>query len=617
MDQLKLLKHYFGHESFHEGQGPLVEAILSGRDVLGVMPTGAGKSVCYQLPAVMLPGVTLVISPLISLMKDQVAALTAMGIPAACINSMLTTQEYADTLTSAARGDYRILYVAPERLQTAGFQRLVRAIRIPLVAVDEAHCVSQWGQDFRPSYLSIAGFIGELEQRPVVGAFTATATEIVKADIVRLLGLRDPLSVTTGFDRPNLYFDVERPRNKFARTLAFVRERAGQSGIVYCATRKAVEQTCRKLVESGVSATRYHAGLSDDERRQNQEDFVYDRRRVMVATNAFGMGIDKSNIGFVLHYNMPKDVESYYQEAGRAGRDGEAARCVLLFSAGDVQTARYLINASSQNEALDEAERREVCLRDMERLRRMTEYCKTSGCYRNYLLGYFGEAAPKACGNCGNCASERRQADITVPAQKILSAVARVEKRWPGGLGVTMIVGMLHGSGEQRLRQLGLDALSTYGIMRDTSKMMIRDYIDTLVEQGCLLRTAGSYPVLRLTEKAWTVLRGQERVTRLERLERREEPETRSRRGKARDPRPVVQDGGLFEALREVRTQLARTEGVPAYIVFSNATLADMAVKRPGSMREFLSVSGVGEYKAARYGKAFLDAIREWEKGGR
>ncbi|MBO7668726.1 MAG: RecQ family ATP-dependent DNA helicase, partial [Firmicutes bacterium] len=357
MEKARLLKHYFGHDMFRNGQEPLIDAMLDGRDALGVMPTGAGKSVCYQLPAVMLPGTTLVVSPLISLMKDQVAALTAMGIPAACINSMLSSGEYAEILREAARGTYKILYVAPERLMTAGFQRLCQSLHIPLVAVDEAHGVSQWGQDFRPSYLDIAGFIEGLPGRPVVSAFTATATDVVKADIVKLLALKDPFCVTTGFDRPNLYFDVKMPRDKFGWVLDYVRRHGEQAGIVYCATRKAVDKTCLKLAQNGVSATRYHAGLTDDERRRNQEDFVYDRRRVMVATNAFGMGIDKSNIGFVLHYNMPKNIESYYQEAGRAGRDGSAAQCVLLFSAGDVQTARYLIHASSENEALSEEER--------------------------------------------------------------------------------------------------------------------------------------------------------------------------------------------------------------------------------------------------------------------
>ena len=609
VEKTRFLKHYFGHDAFRNGQEPLIDAIMAGRDALGVMPTGAGKSVCYQLPAVMLPGTTLVVSPLISLMKDQVAALSAMGIPAACINSMLTSEEYIEVLRQAGHGAYKILYVAPERLTTAGFLRLCQSLSIPLVAVDEAHCVSQWGQDFRPSYLDIAGFIEGLPQRPVVGAFTATATDAVKSDIVKLLALRDPFCVTTGFDRPNLYFDVKTPRDKFGWVLDYVRRHGDQAGIVYCATRKAVDQTCQKLVQHGITATRYHAGLPDDERRRNQEDFVYDRRRVMVATNAFGMGIDKSNISFVLHYNMPKNIESYYQEAGRAGRDGSAAQCVLLFSAGDVQTAKYLINASSENEALSEAERQEVRRQDMERLRQMTDYCKTSGCYRHFLLRYFGERSPERCGSCGNCTAKTQQTDITVQAQKILSGVARVERRFPSGLGTTLIVRMLHGSREQRVQQLGLDGLSTYGIMRDTDRMKIREYIDVLVEQGYLTQTTGSFPVLQTTSRAWEVLRGQTRVT----YARREEQAEPTPRRKAAERRNVAPEDSLFEALRRLRAELAKAEGVPAYVVFSNATLADMAVKRPADMVDFLDVSGVGEYKAARYGRAFLKAIQNWE----
>ena len=609
MEGEKWLKQYFGHEHFREGQRPLIDAVLAGRDVVGVMPTGAGKSVCYQLPAMMLHGMTLVVSPLISLMKDQVAALTAMGIEAGCIHSMLTSQEYAETLDLARQGKYRILYVAPERLLTPVFQDLSRIVPIPLVAVDEAHCVSQWGQDFRPSYLDIAKFIRGLPRRPVVGAFTATATELVKGDIVKLLELREPLMVTTGFDRPNLYFDVEKPRDKFARLLEWIRAYPGQAGIVYCSTRKNVELVCEKLIEKGISATRYHAGLSDEERRANQEDFVYDRRRVMVATNAFGMGIDKSNISFVMHYNMPKDVESYYQEAGRAGRDGAAARCVLLYSAGDVQTARFLIRKTAQNESLSEEERKTVFAQDMMRLHRMVEYTRTRGCYRNYLLRYFGERAPETCGNCGNCGGQKESVDMTLEAQKILSAVVRVEKRFPHGLGITLIVRMLHGSRERRIQQLSLDTLPTYGIMRDTDRPKIREYIDTLAELGYLKMTDGDFPVARVTDRGWAVLRGQEKVTVTARPEQAADT-------KAAAPKSAEPGGGeadLYEALRGLRTELAKAEGVPAYVVFSNATLSDMAARRPHDMPGMLRVSGVGEYKANRYGQAFLDAIRDWE----
>ena len=403
MEKLPLLKTFFGHEGFRTGQEPLIDALLAGRDVLGVMPTGAGKSVCYQLPALMLPGLTLVISPLISLMKDQVGALLQSGIPAAYINSSLSQEEYFSVMSGARQGEYKLLYAAPERLLTDGFLSLAKRVSISMLAVDEAHCVSQWGQDFRPSYLQIPEFIGRLPKRPVIGAFTATATRQVKEDIAKLLLLDGPLKVTTGFDRPNLFFSVERPKNKITWLYNFLTARPQESGIVYCSTRKQVEAVYETLRARGIPAARYHAGLSDEERRMNQEDFVNDRVRVMAATNAFGMGIDKSNVGFVVHYNMPKDIESYYQEAGRAGRDGSSARCVLLFSPGDVSTAKYLILNSQDNESLTEEEQDILRRRDLERLDRMTGYCKTAGCLRSYLLEYFGEEAPGECGSCGNC----------------------------------------------------------------------------------------------------------------------------------------------------------------------------------------------------------------------
>ena len=610
-DREALLKQVFGHERFRKGQEALIDALLSGRDALGVMPTGAGKSVCYQLPALMLEGMTLVISPLISLMKDQVTALTTSGVPAAFVNSTLSSAEYADTMAQADRGAYRLLYVAPERLLTPGFTRLAQSVKLALIAVDEAHCVSQWGQDFRPSYLDIDTFIKSLPERPPVGAFTATATEAVKADIVKLLSLREPVQVTTGFDRPNLFFDVEKPSSKDSWLLQYLQQHAGETGIVYCATRKTVEDVCLKLMARGISATRYHAGLPDEERRQNQEDFVYDRSRVMVATNAFGMGIDKSNVGFVVHYNMPKDLESYYQEAGRAGRDGARAECVLLFSAGDVQTARYLINAGAENEALTPEERETVFRRDMERLNRMVGYCRTPACLRSRLLGYFGEASAERCENCGNCVGELRHTDITVEAQKILSGVARVERKYAKGLGAETIAGMLNGSEGQKIARLGLKALPTYGIMRDTPVRRIRAYIDALIEQGYLYATESNYPVLRLTGRARDVLFNGEQVTFTERVPKRAEPAPRKEKPGRREPA----DEGLFDALRKLRTRIATQERVPAYMVFSNATLTDMASMRPRNMQDFLMVSGVGEYKAVRYGEAFLKAIDDWEAG--
>ena len=407
MTKLEALRKYFGHSVFRPAQEALIDAILSGRDVMGVMPTGAGKSVCYQIPAVLMSGVTLVISPLISLMKDQVAQLKQAGIAGAYINSSLTGAQYREVLTRAAEGRYKIIYVAPERLETSEFQRFAASTHVSLVAVDEAHCVSQWGQDFRPSYLRITGFVDSLRERPVVGAFTATATAEVRHDMERLLGLDDPLRLTTGFDRPNLYFQVARPGNKPAYFREYMDNRAkdaARCGIVYCATRKSVDALHADLLRQGVAAARYHAGMEDDERRKNQEDFISDRTPVMVATNAFGMGIDKSNVRYVIHYNMPKNLESYYQEAGRAGRDGNPADCILMYSRDDIKIAESFIQNSEKNKDLTEKERRALYRRDLERLDRMVDYCETGRCLRTYLLAYFGEKRKGRCGNCGNCA---------------------------------------------------------------------------------------------------------------------------------------------------------------------------------------------------------------------
>lgn len=605
----ELLKQYFGHSTFRPGQETLIDAILEGRDVLAVMPTGAGKSVCYQIPALMLPGITLVISPLISLMKDQVASLKQVGVAAAYINSSLSYAQYLEVLRRARRGDYQIIYVAPERLSTEGFWAFAESTDISLLAVDEAHCVSQWGQDFRPSYLKIAEFCAALPKRPVVGAFTATATDEVKRDIVKLLNLREPLKLTTGFDRPNLCFSVETPGSKDAWLAGFLSERREQSGIVYCSTRKNVEKVCQDLQDRGFAATRYHAGLEDAERRANQEDFLYDRSRVMVATNAFGMGIDKSNVSYVVHYNIPKNIESYYQEAGRAGRDGAGAECVLLYAPNDVRTAKFLIENSEENEALTPEERDRIRELDLSRLVRMAGYGKTTDCLRRYILRYFGEQAPLRCNNCGNCCGKLERIDITTEAQKILSGVARVERRFPNSLGKTMIVGMLHGSREQRVLELGLDELPTYGIMKDTDRPTIHRYIDRLVEQDYLVLTEGEYPVLHTAGKARGVLFHGERVVCLGKKKK----ETPKKKKKAEQ----MPDDGLFAALSDLRYRIAQHESVPAFVVFSNATLQDMAAKQPQTMTEFLEISGVGSKKAERYGAKFVDCIRIWkEKNG-
>ena len=613
MDKYTALKTYFGHTAFRPGQEAVIDALLAGRDVLAVMPTGAGKSACYQIPAVLRRGVTLVVSPLISLMQDQVAALREAGIPAACIHSGQAEETYREIVSSALDGAFRILYVAPERLETDSFLHLALRLDVGLVAVDEAHCVSQWGQDFRPSYLKIADFLARLPRRPVVGAFTATATEQVKADIAALLGLRDPLTLTTGFDRPNLYFAVARPRDKERYVEEYILDHPGKSGIVYCATRKSVESLCRQLRAAGIPATRYHAGLEAGERQKNQEDFVYDRRRVMVATNAFGMGIDKSNVSFVLHYNMPKNLENYYQEAGRAGRDGEKAECILLFSLGDVQTARYFIDNNTDNEDLTPAQAGTVRARELERLDRIVAYCKTTRCLRGMLLEYFGEHHPGKCGNCGNCCGDFVETDITTEAQKILSGLARIQKRWPGGLGVVALVQMLRGSRDKNTLNRGLDRLPTYGIMKDTPPARMRQYLDALEEQGYVVPAGDEYPVLRLGAPAGEVLFHGRTVTM---TERRPAPRPAPPAGRpARRPQPAGADAdSLLDRLKALRNQLAQRQHLPAYVIFTNASLTEMAEKRPRTTGDFLRISGVGDARARRYGMEFLRVIAEYQR---
>jgi len=608
MDKYEALKQYFGHSSFRQGQELLIDGILAGRDVLGVMPTGGGKSMCYQVPALLLPGLTLVVSPLISLMKDQVAALKQAGVPAACINSSLTGEQLRTVYSRARQGAYKLLYIAPERLEGEGFAALARAAELSLVAVDEAHCISQWGQDFRPSYLKIAAFIDSLPRRPVLAAFTATATGQVREDIVRLLGLRDPVLEVTGFDRPNLFFDVKRPRSKPDTLVRLLREREGKSGIVYCATRGTVDRVAQSLEDRGFPAARYHAGMEAAERQASQDDFQFDRRTIMVATNAFGMGIDKSNVSYVIHYNMPKSLEAYYQEAGRAGRDGEAADCILLYSAGDVSTAKFLIDSGGED--LPPEERDQVRRRDYGRLDTMVGYCKTTGCLRGYILSYFGQDYGRDCGNCGNCKGEYLHEDVTVPAQMILSCVVRVRKKLGYYVGRTLIVQVLRGSRDQRVQELGLDQLSTYGLMSSSSASRIRELMDFLELEDCLY-TNPAHSTLEPAGSARAVLFQGKKLTMPVRKDHAAE------RKRKRAPAPAGEaPQGLLDALRAVRTRLAQQEDVPAYIVFSNATLADMAAKAPGSMDELLAVSGVGQVKAAKYGEAFLRAIGEFQAGG-
>lgn len=592
-----VLKEYFGHAAFRGRQKELVDALLEGRDVLGVMPTGAGKSVCFQVPALLVPGLTVVVSPLISLMKDQVGALTQAGIPAAYLNSALSAEQQRAVYARAYRGELRLLYVSPERLEMSGFQALFERVPLAYVAVDEAHCISQWGQDFRPSYSKIVDFLHALPERPPVGAFTATATEAVRQDIVRLLGLRDPLVCVSGFDRPNLTFMTEKPHDKREHLVTLLRERLGQSGIVYCATRKAVDDVHEMLVARGFAAGRYHAGMDAASRRESQEDFLFDRLQVMVATNAFGMGIDKSNVSFVIHYNLPQNIESYYQEAGRAGRDGSPADCILLYSPQDVRTCEFLIEHGHDDEELDERTRRTLRERDKERLQQMVFYATTTDCLRRFLLRYFGEDAPLSCDNCSSCLTQFEQVDATLEAQKIVSCVYRLQQRGRTA-GKALIADILRGADNERIRQNEFDTLSTYGIMREDSLKRIRDLIDRLLEGGYLESSGGDRPIVRLCPKSADIIRKRLPFT------------VKLPRDKRKKDVREIEQSSLYEALRALRGEIAARERVPAYVIFSNAALQDMCTRQPITEGEFLEVSGVGRAKADKYGEEFVALIK-------
>ena len=612
MQPTTLLKQYFGHDTFRPGQAQIVDALTHGRDALAIMPTGAGKSICYQIPALMLPGATLVISPLISLMADQVAGLIQAGIPAAYINSSLTPGQIQTALRRACEGRYKIIYVAPERLETESFDTLIRCLDISLVAVDEAHCVSQWGQDFRPSYLKIAEFVSRLPHRPPVGAFTATATERVREDIVKYLALNEPTRVVTGFDRQNLYYDVVTPRDKMNYVLSYVRRKSGQSGIIYCATRRSVEQVCDMLQDHDLPATRYHAGLSEDERRRNQDDFVYDRAPIMVATNAFDMGIDKSNVSYVLHYNMPKDIESYYQEAGRAGRDGERAECVLLFSPGDVTLARFFINKIYENATLSDEQKDQIYRSDMRRLEEMAAYCQTDECLRARILRYFGEAHSGECGNCGHCRGTHQVEDITKAAHSLIACVAHLDRELPYALGLQTIIAIVTGSQERAIISKHYDQSVVYGAMRSTPPDELKSIANLMIGKGLLSVSQGKYPVVSVTDEGLNVLRLGTRITRRAIVR---PPRAEKRAARKRAQAPAAPNECLMQRLKEVRAALAEKAHVPAFIIFSNATLSDLAAKRPTTVDQLTSVTGIGERKARLYGPALIEAIRGFESG--
>lgn len=600
----EIMKDYFGHETFRQGQEEIVDCLLSGRDALCIMPTGAGKSLCYQIPSLIFEGVTLVISPLISLMKDQVTALVQSGVSAAFINSSLSQSQYFPALENVSAEKYKLVYIAPERLTVPEFLEICQRINISMIAVDEAHCVSQWGQDFRPSYLKILEFIQALPKRPTVGAFTATATNEVKKDILRILKLKDPLVITTGFDRRNLFFSVIQPKNRDKALIELIKERSDKTGIVYCSTRKAVEEVCELINNNGFSAARYHAGLPEKERRENQEDFVFDRKQIMVATNAFGMGIDKSNVSYVFHYNMPKNIESYYQEAGRAGRDGSPADCILLYSPQDIFTNRFLIEKSENNPELTEEEQRSVREKDLERLKQMTFYCTTKDCLRKFILKYFGDKSENYCGKCSNCLTQFETIDITVDTQKILSCIIKTGQRY----GKKMICDVLRGSKNERLLRFKLDNQSTFGIMKDSSEKRIRDIIEHLEQIGFIFSEGGEYPVLKVSATSYGVLKGKSPLSMKIHKEQKKEPKPAV---KDADINAVI-DKDLLDELKQLRRKLAMEKNVPAYIIFSDATLTDMCKKLPMTSEEFLTVSGVGKTKLAQYGEIFLDTINNY-----
>ena len=580
----QVLQKFYGYEDFRPGQKKVVESLLNRNDTVAIMPTGAGKSICFQIPALLFEGVTLVISPLISLMKDQVDSLRQLGIAAVYINSSVSKAQLYKDLQNISAGFYKIIYIAPERLTSEYLPDSFKNLNISMVAVDEAHCLSQWGHDFRPSYRNILKFTNSLRIKPIISAFTATATPEVKTDIINLLGLKQPNVFVTGFDRPNLYFSVLRGEVKDKFVIDYVKKHQDEAGIIYVGTRKDVDALQVLLEIKGIKAGRYHAGMTDEERNQMQEDFLYDNLSVMVATNAFGMGIDKPNVRYVIHYNMPKNMEAYYQEAGRAGRDGLSGNCILLYSPQDTQLQKFLISKSTESEIRQQLE--------YKRLQSMVDYCHTPQCLRAFILHYFGEFdVEEHCDNCSNCKLEGELIDITIDAQKVLSCVYRMHERF----GVKMIAEVLKGSKSAKVRQFNFERLSTYGLMKERKLKDISDLILRLSAMQYLDITESQYPVVTLNELSWQVLRGQKKVW---------QKMVIVKKAKAK--------GELFEALRSLRKELATKEKLPPYMIFSDATLTQMATDKPTDLELMKNIRGVGEFKLQKYGEEFLTVIKSY-----
>ena len=601
------LKAVFGYDSFRQGQESVINAVLDGRDILAVMPTGAGKSLCYQVPAMLLSGITLVISPLISLMQDQVKALNEAGVDAAFINSSLSEKEMHDTFKNASKGQYKIIYVAPERLMSEGFVRLAKGVEISMITVDEAHCISQWGQDFRPSYMDIAEFVNVLDKRPIISAFTATATQNVREDIICSLGLTNPYFLVTGFDRENLFFQVDKPQSKDRFILDYLDRHKGESGIIYCATRKNVDSLYTLLKKRNISVAKYHAGISIEERKQMQDDFVFDYTSIVIATNAFGMGIDKSNVRFVIHYNMPSSMENYYQEAGRAGRDGLNSECILLFSHQDIIINRFLLEHKDFSD-IDPTDAMTIRERDIKRLQIMEGYCYTTECLRNYILKYFGEDPQKPCDDCGNCLRQFETLDMTDEAKKIINCIYESRGRY----GKNIIMDTVLGAKTARLEEIGASEYKSYGVLESSNKNLLRRLIEELLLEGYI--QTGEYQVLKLGDISKLKLKDTKVLVKIT-----DEDKATNRRLKPKKNikgMDSLTSSGfkLFDKLKELRLEIAREEKMPPYIVFNDKTLIDMCAKMPTTKSDMLNVSGVGENKYGKYGERFIAVIKEYAK---